>query len=881
MTARGRTPSWRRYLRFWGANADADVDDELRFHVDMRADEYIAHGLAPDEARRLAEHRFGDSKRARDACLAIDERATRASGRADWLTALEQDLLFAARLLSRQRLATLLAVACLTLGIGATTSMFSVADALLLRPLPFPNGARLMYLGTARRGEHSATVTSYPDYLDWRTRQRSFDDLAAYGTVNLTVIGHDAYLVNGMLVTASYFHVLGVAPERGRLFIDDEDEPGSAAVAIVSHGFADRTLGGDEQAIGKTIVVRGDRAGAPDARTVVGVVPDQTLLPGDVWLPIVRNPNLTRNNHNLSVLGLVRRGVSFAAAGKEIADIEQQVAVEQRDEDGDLTAFGRPLVEQYVGPVRPALEAMFAATVLVLLVACANVGGIQLARAVAREREIAVRRAIGAGRGRILRQLLTESILLSLGGGAAGVVVAYYTNRFAARAVIGTVPGWVSTSIDWRVLAFAVGTAALTGIAFGVAPAMRLARIDPADALRGGTARVGPARPTLQQGFVVAQIALSIVLVVLATLSIQAVRSLENIVLGFDKSNVLVYKLVFQSAQYDSMAARARAVAAIAEGVRGLPGVDGSGAVSMAPLSCCSQWAVEVEGHPLAPGQHRIFTGNSVTPGYFAAMRVGLHRGRDFTADDTPTSEPVIIINQTFADQYWAGGGAIGKRVHFGPQWATVVGVVNDIKQAGLLDDPEPQFYLPVSQYVMTRSAFVVRSSGRETDALTAAIRRVVHDVDPTLAVYGVRTLDETVSMATASRRAFEALMIVFGTVALGLAATGIFAVMSFVVAQRRREMGVRLALGAAPSRVTALVLGQGARLGIVGTVVGVAAALVAARALAHTLYGVNPRDPLVYLAAVAVAAAAIVLASVGPARRAARVDPVAALRLE
>jgi len=879
MTVRG-TPAWRRYLRFWGKNAAGDVDDELRFHLDMRIDEYIGRGLSAEDARQLATRRFGDSARARDECVAIDEQAARTEGRANFFSTLRQDAVYAARVLRRQKVQTLLAVACLALGIGATTSMFTVTDALLLRPMPFPNGDRLTYLGVAGTGQHPSNITSYPDYLDWRARQRSFVDLAASGSTSLSVVTTQATLVDGLIVSASYFHVLGVVPERGRLFAEGEDTPSGGPVVIVSHSFAEQWFGGADRAVGRVVTVRGDRADAPERRTIIGVVPDQSPMPADMWVPIVPNPNLTRNNRNLQVIGLVRPGVSSDAANRDIAGIESQLAKEYPESDGDLTALVRPLRDQYVGSSGPALAAMFAATVLVLLVACANVAGIQLARAVAREREIAVRSAIGAARTRILRQLLTESVILSLAGGVAGVLVAQRAGEFAARAVVGSVSRWLAPSIDLRVLGFALAVATITGIVFGVAPAMRLAHVDPADVLRGGTARVGASRPRLQQLFVVAQIALSLVLLVLATLSIESVKRLEQVPLGFDRSDVLTFRLVFQTPRYDSMSARARLVNDLADRLRALPSVRGAGAVSLTPLSCCSLSRLTVEGHPLPPGQRLMVFDNSITPGYFAAMRIGILRGRDFTRDDTPSSMPVIIVSKSFADRYWPGGNAIGGHVR-GAELMTVVGVVNDVKQAGLLDAGELQFYVPVSQYVKTRTAFAVRTNAANLTPLTAAIRSVVHEVDPSLAVFGVRTMDEIVDRETSARHAFESLMVAFGLIAVALAAMGIFAVMSFLVAQRRREMGLRMALGAAPRSVRSLVFAQSGRLGLAGTAVGVAAAVVAARVLAHSLYGVTAREPIAYVVAVAVAGLAVAIATFGPAFRAARVDPALTLRAD
>jgi predicted permease len=879
MTTPSPAPSWRRYLRFWGSDARGDVDDELRFHVDMRIDEYVARGMPIDEARRLAAQRFGDAARARDQCLSIDDQAARAAGRANFFATLRQDVVYATRVLRRQRAQTLLAVACLALGIGATTSMFTVTDALLLRPMPFPNGDRLATVSVARATERGSDLASYPDYLDWRARQHSFVDIAAFGSTSLSVATTQATLVDGLIVSASYFRVLGIVPERGRLFAEGEDTPSGAPVVIVSHSLAEQWFGDASRAVGRVVTVRGDRANAPERRTIVGVVPDQSPMPADMWVPIATNPNLTRGNRNLQVIGLLRPGVSFAAANRDIAGIESQLAKENSQNDADLTGVVRPLRDEYVASSKPALAAMFAATVLVLLVACANVAGIQLARAVAREREIAVRSAIGAARTRILRQLLTESVILSLAGGLAGVLVAQRAGEFAARAVIGNVSRWLAPSLDLRVLAFALAVAAVAGIVFGVAPAMRLTRVDPADALRGGTARVGASRPRLQQMFVVAQIALSLVLLVLATLSIESVRRLEDLPLGFDRSGVLTFRLVFQTPRYDSMSARARLVNDLADRLRALPGVRGAGAVSLTPLSCCSLTELKVEGHPLPPGQHFMVYDNSVSPGYFAAMGIGMLRGHDFTRDDTPSSMPVIIVNQTFADRFWPGGNAIGEHVQLGSNELTIVGVVNDVKQGGLLDAAEPQYYVPVSQYVKTRSAFAVRANSASLPALTAAIRSAVHELDPSLAVFGVRSMDEIVDRATAARRAFESLMVAFGIIAVALAAMGIFAVMSFVVAQRRREMGLRMALGAAPGSVRSLVLAQGGRLGLAGAAAGVAAAVVAAHALAHSLYGVSAGEPAAYIVAAGVAAVAVAVATLGPAHRAARVDPATTLR--
>jgi putative ABC transport system permease protein len=883
-----RTPAWRRYLRFWGSNVPSDVDEELRFHLEMRVAEYTARGMPPADARRVAERRFGDEQKARAECIAIDENAARAMSRGASLASLGQDIRYATRLLRRQAAPASLAVLCLALGVGATTAMFSVADALLIRPLPFPSGNRLFLVTTTRDRARDADVTSYPDYLDWRARQHSFSELAAFGQTSFPVVLSRPVRANAAIVTANFFRALGVLPEHGRLFTDDEDQGDGAPVAVVSHGFAEREMGRVDRAVGSTISVRGI------PRVVVGVVPDGRSIPtgGDLWLPLPRDldrglsghmsSRVNRSNRGLQVLGLLAPTVTIDQARSEYDALERELVREHPADDAGLTTKITPLREVYVGFARPMLVAMLAATLLVLLVACANVAGIQLARATSRVREIAVRSAIGAGRARVLRQLLTESVILALAGGALGIALAYRSSEFAEVAVLGQSPSWLMPSVDVRVLAFAVTVSMLTGIVFGVAPAMRLTRVDPADALRGGRSALGggPSRGRLQQLFVVVQMALSIVLVVAAGLSIESVRRVEELPLGFDERGALMFTATLQTPRYDVAGERARFADALDRRASGLPGVTIAGATSLPPFRCCSKWALGIDGQPLPDDQKLMVPGNSVTPGYFEAMGIPLVRGRAFAGTDAADATPVMVINESFAHRFWPNGEAIGHLVHDGNDHATIVGIVRDVKIV-LTEPPGPQFYRPFAQKPVTTLTFVLRTPTGDPGRFTADIRRIVHDLDPTLPLYGFTTASAMVDFQFAGRRTFESLMIAFGVIALLLATMGIYGVTSFFVSQRTQELGLRVALGADPGRLLALVLRSSAAMAFVGGLVGLGGAFLAARWLSHTLYGVGDGRPAIYVVAAGLLAAGTLVASIGPANRAARADPMTTLRVE
>lgn len=882
MTDRRTGPAWRRYLRFWGSDIPRDVDDELRFHLEMRVKDYIAQGMKPDDARHLAAKRFGSVDRARDACVVINEQHARSEGRMQLISTLRQDATFAARLLRRHVLQSVVAAICLALGIGATTTMFSVGTTILLRPMPFPTGDRVVAILSRTQGGKTGRVSSYPDFVDWRTRARSFEEMGAIESTNFTFLLSTPLRASGGIVTPSLFRVLGVRAEAGRIFVDDDDRPGAPKVIVVSHSFAEQRLGGAANVVGKMFTVSGQQ------RLVIGVIPDQWRFPsqGQVWAPPLEGDfrKTSRGNRNMEVFASLKLGVTIDAARREMTALMSVMARENADNDAYITTALEPLRERYVGSTRASLIALSIATILVLLVACTNVAALQVARAVARAREIALRTALGASRARIVRQLLTESVMLAVAGGVAGVGIAVAGTRYVAQAIASSAPAWMTFGLDGRALAFTLVVSMVVGIAFGVVPALRLARIDPGDALRGGQSSLGLSHGSLQRVFVASEIALSVILVIGALLAIESVIRLQNVPLGLDPTGVVSFRVSLQGPKYDVERERGRVISEFEHRIAAIPGVDvdGVGATTYVPISgCCSQFGTAIEGKPTDAAHMMMVTGNIITPGFFRSVRMPLLAGRDFTDADHEKAPKVVIISETFAKKFWPAGDAIGHRIDTGNGMSTIVGIVSDIKQTSLTESPEPQFYRPHFQDPWSAMTFTVRVRGENPQRIMPDVRRVMRDLDPTQPVYAVQTLQQILVDQVQSPRSLGFLFASFAVVALLLASAGVYATMSFFVSQRTRELGLRVALGAEPSKVIGLIMRQGAFLAVSGGLVGVLLGVVAARALAHTLYGVSAAEPFVYAAAAAVLVVAASFASYGPARRASSIDPMIALRAE
>ncbi|MGI8497133.1 MAG: ABC transporter permease [Gemmatimonadaceae bacterium] len=814
-----------------------------------------------------------------------------------------QDVRFALRTLSRQRLPVAMGALCLLLGIGATTTVFDVANTLFFQPLPFPRGDRLVSVGTHLGPPSGIGVASQADYVDVRARARSMDALGAFRHGDFTLHGigapasaadspmrrgdkraspTDPERLSGAYATAGLFRALGVSAERGRLFLDGDEHPGAPKVVVLSHALAQRLFGGPDRAIGATMRLGGALS------LVVGVLADAWRFPesSEIWVPLTLDAPLSqRGNRSLEMLGSLAPDVRIEAARHELTTIASDLARLDPEHDTALSITVDPLRDRYVGAARAAFAATAAAALLVLLIACANVASLQLARTSTRTREIAVRIALGAGRGRLVRQLLTESVLLALVGGVLGIALALVGARSIARAVGAQMPSWMTFTLDARVLAFTVLVAGASGILFGIVPALRLVTGSTPELLRaggrGGT--VGRGGTRLYRALVIAQLALSVMLLVGAALATQSFLRLRRTDPGFDPSGVITYRLTLQGPRYESHEGRARFVQSLVERLATIPGVAAAGATGKLPVAgCCSRFGVEIAGQPADPGRQPMIAGSVVTPGFFRAIGAPLLRGRDFAPSDRDTLANVVVVSESFAGRYWPGEEPIGKRVDAGGGMSSVIGVVRDMKLAHLFDQPEPQIYKAHAQSPWADMSFTVRAAGalsREPTRLVPAIRAAVHEADPALPIFSVATMSDVLTRSVASERLYGVLLGVFAAAALILSVAGLYGVLAYLVAQRTRELGIRLALGGSPASVRRLVLAQGGAMAGAGVAVGLAGAVAVARLLRHVLYGVAVQDPLPYLAVATLLSAVALIACWGPARRATRIDPALALR--
>ncbi len=877
-----RPPGWRRLFRLKDRDVEAAIDDELGFHLDMRTEEKVRQGIAESDARRAALERFGDVASIHDALGSIDRDYARSERRREAIVDLGQDMAYGVRVLLRKPLAAVVIVLCLGLGIGSATTVFSVGDALLLRPLPYPNGDRLVQIGTTRGADTRIRVASFEDYADWHDRQRTFDAIGAYNRQTNTVVTDDAVrLVAGARVTSTMFEALGVRPLRGRLFSVADDTPGAPVVAIVTVPFADRMLGGVDRAVGSMLRLGEQRV------EVVGVIAAAAAYPDGIEtftsMPKAAVPE-NRTSRSMELIGALRPGVSVEAARRDLAGIVLQVARENTDLDSTVSAGVRPLRERYVGNARSAFGAIAAAAMLLLVIACANVASLQLARGSARAREIAVRTALGATRDRLLRLLVTESLILAVVGGAAGIGFAMISTRVVALSIPTDFASWMTPDLDLRVLLAALLISTVTGLAFGLAPALRLSRIAPAQSLHGGVRGGGDLnRLKLQRTFVAVQMALSVVLLVGAAMAAMSFSRLTSQDPGFSPVGVTTFRLTMRGAKYDNDAARIQLVSAIEEQMRAVPGVELIAASSHVPIAdCCSKFGLHVEGEARESTSEHMVTGSVVTPDFFKVLGIRFIKGRTFAESDRLDQPWVMVINETFARQFFPGRDALGRTVHEGNRDATVIGIVRDVKQTTLMDAPEPQFYLPQSQKPWDALTFVMRTrEGVPTAPIIAEARRLVRGLDPLMALYRTMAMDQVLQDALTSQRMFRTLLQGFAVIALVLAAAGMYGVTSYHVAQRIPELGLRLALGARPGSLMTMVLRQGAVLAGIGAIAGITGAAVAARVLSSMLYGVSPNEPSVFGLAIAVLGLTMVLACLGPARRATRVEPLVALRSE
>jgi putative ABC transport system permease protein len=798
-----------------------------------------------------------------------------------------QDIRYAFRTLAKTPGVALIAIVTLGLGIGATTTVFSCVNALFLRPFPYTDPLRLMAL---RSDNHVrgwiGSSTSYPNFIDWQQQARSFSGMAAYtGTSFNMAGGNEPERVEGEAVSWNTFGLLGIAPMMGRDFGAADGRVGAPSVVMLSAGLWERRFGRDSTVLGRAITLNGK------PYTVVGVMPAPHQFPDDaqLWVPIAQSPTERRGWNGFSVVGRLRDDVTLAQANAELAGIAARLAAQYPDDNKDWSASVVPLREDQVGEYKTVLQLMMGAVAFVLLIACANVANLLLSRAAARQREMAIRAALGAGWVRIVRQLLTESVLLALAGAAIGIMVALWGLDLIVAAVPSDKPFWMVFTIDARVLAFTAAVAVTTGVLFGLAPAWQVSRVDMHDSLKEGSrgAGTGSGRQRLRHALVVAEVALSIILLVGAALMIQSFLRLQRVDPGFDRRNILASTVVLSGSRYDSTRSRSVFFEDLLPRLRGLPGVAGVAASQAPPLSGSSSVSsLTIEGQPRPDGEEIEASFQAVTGGYVTLLGIPLQQGRDLTDRDVRDSAPVAVINRTMAERFWPGQDVLGKRFHFGGatesdnDWITVVGVAGDVRHQRLAEPPANQVYLPYSKSPYRGMVVLLKTVG-DPAALAPAMRREFRAVDPSLPVFELQTMADMYRSSVWEQRLYSTMFGTFAGVALLLAAVGLYSVMAYMVTLRTHEIGVRMALGAQRSDMLRLVVRQGIRLTALGVAIGLVGAFAVTGTLKNFLFGVTPSDPLTFLGIPLVLSLVALLASWIPARRATRVDPMLALRYE
>jgi len=804
-----------------------------------------------------------------------------------------QDVRYGIRMLAKNPGFTAVAVIALALGIGANTVMFSSVNGMLLHPFAFKDLNRVVDVWETVPKQNEYHIKVAPaDLRDWQEQNKGFEMLAAsHGwDVNLTGAGV-AERVEGYQVTAGFFPLLGMPPQFGRALTAGDFEPGHTSVVVLSNGFWQQHLGADRGIVGKSLHFNGQEF------TVIGIMPADFDYPvgGEAWAPLDLSAaeKADRSAHYLEVIGRLKSGTSMEQAQADLETIAARLAQQYPVTNAGHGVRVLGLVKDLTYGTRQFLSVLMGSAIFVLLLACANVANLQLARATAREKELAVRRALGASRWRITRQLLVESVALALLGGIAGVLLARWgidqLTRTIPPFILAHIPGIKHQQIDLGVLAFTLVVAVLTGVVAGVAPALHVSNPDPNEALKEGVrgASASPGRQRLRSLLVVTEIALALVLLVGAGLMVKGFGVLLNMYPGFDRSNVLTFRIALPESKARDEARVRDFYGQVIERLQALPGVDSASLASSLPAGWSWNWtAYTAEGQPpAAPGEMRVAVWQSISPDFFHALRIPLLRGRLITTQDGPNTPLSLVISQSMANHVWPNQDPVGKRIKFGlaesnEPWKTVVGVVGDIQQSPFDRTPQPTAYFPFAQLPIASSCVVVRTSG-DPLGLAAAARAAVRSVDPDEPPYDMRTLAQLISDDVSGVEASARMMFIFGIVALVLSASGIYALMSYSVTQRTHEIGVRMALGAERVDVLRLVVGFAIKLTAVGLAIGVPLALALTRALSSLLFGVVRIDtPLFALFTLLLALVAAVAAYI-PARRATRVDPMVALRYE
>ena len=865
-----------------GKRLDADVDDEIRFHIEMQTGLLVKQGMSPGEARAKAQSDFGLGARVTD-----HVREARGLSAANVIDDATRDIRFALRSLARTPAFTMVSVLTLALGIGATAAIFSVVNGVLLRSLPYPNAGRLVSLrerGTSEGRAYFSSVSA-PNFADWKAASRRIEDMTAFRGGESTVLGlAEPIRANVYAVSHDYFRLLDGSPIKGRTFAREESAIGGEPVAVVSYSFWRDQLGRREELSSVRLTTWGT------AYRVIGIMPERfSAYPEDaqIWIPLEpENGEMGRDSHNDDTIGRLAEGVSIAAAETELQGIAERLKLEYPKNNGAVGAKVESLRDTLVGPVRLYLQLLFSAVFAVLLVACVNLASANLARGAGRARELAIRTVLGAGRGRLARQLLTENVLIAIVGGSLGVMFATWLVRAMLALKPRTLPRASSIGIDAGVLLFALGLTLLTGMLIGLLPALQVGTTDLRSEVSSGGRGSAVGRSGVRRVLVATEVALAVLLLVGAGLLVRSFRSLLDENAGFGARGVLAVHVTLPESRYPTGDRISMFHTRALESLRTLPGVEHASFINIPPLVRSGfGGGVRVDGRPDLPVRYSDY--RIISPDYFATMRIPLLAGRFFTDADDSTSEHATIINDAMAKKFFGSENPLGKRLQemgmdrHKNTLMTVVGVVADVRSADLSRVPTAQHFVPYRQRPErgTFGVFLLRTNVPPA-TLGGVARSQLRLVDASV-LTTLETLEDIRTRSLGDRRFTMVVLGGFAAVGLLLAAIGIYGVLSYSVARRTREIGVRMALGAARTRVVQMVLRDSLTPVVIGGAVGLAASLVATRFMKSMLYGVSTTDPITLVVVLAVLLGVAVLASLVPATRAARVDPIVALRQE
>jgi putative ABC transport system permease protein len=863
-------------------SVEPELDEEIRFHLEMQAAKNVRLGMAPDTARRAALVRFGGQEQIKEAVR--DEYRSRP------LEDFVHDLRFGIRSAFRVPLFSLLAVLTLALGIGANAAVFGVVKSVLLDALPYADAGRLQRIyGRLVDGSLERSSLSAGTVTDVAARQRSFTRVAWFyhGTVDVTfATDAEPTVLKAAIVGPGFLQTLGVSPVVGRPLADADAAEHAPAVGMLSFGAWQRLFGGDPAVVGRSVSIDGDRS------EIVGVLPRGFVGPmgdADLWLPLdlsatLADPVRARKQHWLGMIGRLRPETTPEAAERELLALAADLAREQPEGQTGFSIRSVSLRDDMVGETRTPLIILMASAALVLLITCANLAGALLSRTISRRREFAVRLALGAGRGRLIRQLLTESTLLAATGGLAGVALAMVGLSLLRRLALSALPAYAELSLDPGTLLFTFALALATGLAFGMAPALAVGRANPQGTLRDESrgSSESPRSRQLRGALVAAQIALSVSLLVGAGLLVRSLRAMTTAPLGFEPAGVLAATIQLPPARYGTTSARIRFFASLEERVRALPGVTEVGTASELPSPNMNRNGLTIEGVAWTGDEQPFIPQVSVSPDYFRTMRIAVRGGRTFGAGDVETSPPVVVISEAMAKRYWPNGGAVGARVRLGPNtattWGEVIGIVADVRNDPARPTPEPMAYSSSRQETYGARTFLIRTTG-DPLALVKPVQTAIAALDPALPLYAATPLETVLADGLSARRLPVLLLTAFGVLALLVASVGVYAMFAAMAGAREREFGVRMALGSSRGAIAALVFRQGAAWMAAGLAVGGVGILIVARLLQKLLYGVSPFDPVALGGAIATLIACAAVALLVPVRRATRVDPISVLR--